>query len=66
MKYKNSLKDFIVFAIVVIGAFVISWTMTCLIIKLITFCFGLDFSFKTATGIWCVILLLRTIFTSNK
>lgn len=40
----------------------ISWIVTCGIIKLITMCFGWEFSWSVATGIWLIILILRTIF----
>lgn len=56
------MKNFVILAIVVVGAFAISWAATCAIIKLITLCFGLTFSFKIATGIWLVTLLLKEIF----
>lgn len=41
---------------------VISWLMTCGLIKLITLCFGLTFSWAVATGIWFIMWLLRSIF----
>ena len=40
----------------------ISWIATCGIIKLITLCFGLTFSWGIATGIWLILLLLGEIF----
>lgn len=40
----------------------ISWIATCGIIKLITLCFGLRFSWVWATGIWLVMYLLKSIF----
>ena len=49
----------------VLGA--ISWIITCGIFYLITLCFGLEFSWLTATGVWLVIILLKSIFnTTNK
>lgn len=39
-----------------------SWIVTCGLIKLITMCFGLEFSWAVATGIWLIILILRNIF----
>jgi hypothetical protein len=39
-----------------------SWIVTCGIIKLITMCFGLNFKWSVATGIWLVICILRSIF----
>lgn len=40
----------------------ISWIVTCGIIKLITMCFGLEFSWVVATGIWLIICILKSIF----
>ena len=40
----------------------ISWIVTCGIIKLITMCFGWEFSWASATGIWLIICILKSIF----
>ena len=49
----------------VLGA--ISWIITCGIFYLIALCFGLEFSWLTATGVWLVTILLKAIFnTMNK
>ena len=40
----------------------ISWIATCGIIKLITMCFGWEFSLAIATGIWLIICILKSIF----
>lgn len=39
-----------------------SWICTCGIIKLITMCFGWTFSCGTATGVWLLMMLARTVF----
>ena len=41
--------------------FVFSWLITCGIIYLITLCFGLQFKWIIATGIWLVIFLIKLI-----
>lgn len=46
----------------IIIAYAICWILTCGIIKLITMCFGLQFSWAIATGIWLIILVLKNIF----
>ena len=46
----------------IIFVYALSWIVTCGLIKLITFCFGWAFSWAIATGIWLVILILKTIF----
>lgn len=40
----------------------ISWIATCGIIKLITMCFGWEFSWAIATGIWLIICIMKSIF----
>ena len=39
-----------------------SWIVTCGLIKLITMCFGLEFSWVVATGIWLILCMLKSIF----
>lgn len=36
----------------------LSWIVTCGIIKLITICFGLAFTWKIASGIWLILILI--------
>lgn len=48
-----------------IVAFVASWLITCGFIKLITWCFGLAFSWPIATGIWLCLCLLSTIINKK-
>ena len=40
----------------------VSWIATCGIIKLITICFGLEFRWSIATGIFLIICILKSIF----
>jgi hypothetical protein len=44
----------------------ISWGATVGIIYLITLCFGLEFSFLTATGVWLVLTLLSAFLKGSK
>lgn len=48
--------------LVVAAILVISWLPTCGIIKLITMCFGLEFKWSVATGIWIILCLLEALF----
>ena len=48
---------------ILIGLGSISWLITCGIFYLITLCFSLEFSWLTATGVWLVMILLRSIFS---
>lgn len=52
----------ILLIIVSLLALALSWIVTCVIIKLITLCFGVAFSWLIATGIWLVFLLLKLVF----
>ena len=49
-------------ALVLAAASGISWIITCGVIKLVTMCFGWTFSWGTATGIWLLMCLARTVF----
>ena len=54
-------------AILVVALFWgISWIVTCGIVKLITICFGLTFSWSVATGIWLCLALLNLFLTNSK
>jgi hypothetical protein len=44
---------------------VLSCLITCGVIKVITMCFGLTFSWPVAIGIWLVMCLLKSVFKSN-
>ena len=44
----------------------LSWIITCGVIKVITLCFGLTFSWSIATGIWLCLLLLKEFTTGFK
>lgn len=49
----------------VVMIYAVSWIVTCGIIKLITMCFGLTFSWGMATGIWLIWILLKSLFSNN-
>lgn len=55
--------------LIVIGIFLavmaLSWGATVGIIKLITLCFGWNFSLLIATGIWLAMFLVSACFKSN-
>lgn len=60
------MKDKIIYVVLVItllvATYAFSWIVTCGIIKLITLCFGLTFTWKSATGIWIILCLVEEIF----
>ena len=49
--------------VILIGLGSISWLITCGLFYLITLCFSLEFSWLTATGVWLIMVLLRSIFS---
>lgn len=52
--------------LIVLGALIASWLLTCGIIFLICLCFGWIFSFPIATGIWLILCLLGSIFSRKE
>lgn len=42
--------------------YALSWIVTVGIVKLITMCFGWTFSWGMATGVWLIIIILKSIF----
>lgn len=66
---KNKIKEGGLIAIVVIGliviCYILSWIVTCGIIKLITMCFGWMFKWSIATGIWLIICIMQSIFKTT-
>lgn len=54
---------FVIFVTAIIYS--LSWAVTVGIIKLITMCFGWQFRFLTATGIWLVMILARSVFKNS-
>lgn len=55
----------IVAAIVLLMALAFSWFVTCGILYLIALCFGLTFTWPTATGIWLILFLLSCFLTPH-
>lgn len=51
-----------VIIVIIAGVYFASWLATCGIIKLITMCFGLTFKWSVSTGIWLILILLKSIF----
>lgn len=44
----------------------VSWAISCGVMKLITLCFGWNFSIGTATGIWLVMFLCKHVFNMGE
>lgn len=63
---KEEFKEFLIVFIILFGTLGISWAVTCGIVKLITLCFGWNFSWLIATGIWFACWLLKCVFGGRK
>lgn len=58
---KNIFKKSLFVILIVAFLYFVSWILTCGIIKLITLCFGLSFSWLIATGIWLIMCVVQSI-----
>ena len=59
---KKAIALFIILFVIVSA---ISWAAACGLFYLITLCFGWTFSFKTATGIWLILLIVSSVFKTT-
>lgn len=48
-----------------VGGFALRWGATCGVVKLITMCFGWKFKWSSATAIWLILCLARTVFNNR-
>ena len=55
-----------ILVLIILGLCVLSWLIVCGIIKLISICFGLGFSWAVATGIWLTACLINLLFGKGK
>lgn len=44
---------------------VFSWLVTAFVTWLISLCFGIEFSFAIATGVWLILLVLQAVFRGS-
>lgn len=61
MKHKG-----LVFSLVLIIGYALSWVCTVGFVKLITMCFSIGFSLPVATGIWLVLCVLKLVFYKSE
>ena len=52
--------------VVVVAIFGTSWGICCGLLKLISMCFGFNFSVKIATGIWLVMIFVNFCIRKKK
>lgn len=58
--------NILVIIAIVVASMAISWGIVAGIIKLITLCFGWEFSLLGATGIWLIMILVKMVFSGFK
>ena len=51
--------------LIYIFACALSWIVTCGVFKLITMCFGWEYTCGIATGIWLIMYLAKHVFSSG-
>ena len=61
----ETMKHILIVIGIFLGVMALSWGATVGIIKLITLCFGWNFSLLIATGIWLAMFLVSACFKSN-
>lgn len=70
MKKKNAVRTgwiigCLTAVVIYIVACALSWIVTCGVFKLITLCFGWEYTWGIATGIWLVMYLVKHVFSSG-
>ncbi len=66
MKKKSNAVATLMIILLVVAGIIVSWGVTCGLVKLITMCFGLEFSWGAFTGIWLLFVLFNWMRKSNK
>lgn len=66
MKKKNNAVATLAIILLVLSAIGVSWGVTCGLVKLITMCFGWEFSWGASTGVWLLFVLFNWMRKSNK
>lgn len=62
----KKLITFIIGIVILMSSMFLDWLIAIGLVKALSLCFGFTFSFKVATGIWLVILILESIFKQKK
>ena len=66
MKKKSNAAATLIIILCAIALTTFSWGITCGLVKLITMCFGGDFSWGASTGIWLLFVLINWMRPNNK
>lgn len=59
------MKNALLILVVLCTVMGLSWLITCGVVGLICMCFGLEYTWPVATGIWLVLTLLSSFFKSG-
>lgn len=62
----KKLITFIVGIVILMSSMFLDWLIAAGLVKVLSLCFGFTFNFKIATGIWLVLLILKSIFKQKK
>ncbi len=66
MRKELSMKRMIAVILGIVLAYGLSWLATSVIVWLIFKCFDLQFSWKIATGIWLLLIILKSVFKKEQ
>lgn len=59
-------KKLIITLVIYSLALTASWLMTCGIYKLVTLCFGWEFRWSIATGIWLIYMVIKDMIKASR
>lgn len=62
---KKIISTIVAILLMMVVSYGISWIITCGIFALICLCFHIEFNWLTATGVWLILMLLKTLFKSE-
>lgn len=60
------IKKILILIAAITGALAIDWLIACGLVKLICLCFTLTFTWRLATGVWLVIIMLHLFLFPNR
>lgn len=66
MKKKSNAAVTMTIILFVMAAIGTSWGVTCGLVKVITMCFGWEFSWRVSTGVWLLFILFNWMRRSDK
>lgn len=52
------------FIVLYVGALWLSWAITSFIVKMICHCFGWSFTKSIGTGVWLIMILIKSVFSN--